>query len=132
MKIYRGNKSVVSYSFDEKSFKCRGCSGHGERGFLTARGGHGGQRQVIFLVDQCYPPVLPAHGPASCVKIIRREYGSLNQLAAELTDLVRGKDPGERGPGASFLGLSPGKGRNDSLYRRPGGNGGLNQGCTWK
>jgi hypothetical protein len=46
---------------------------------------------VIFLVGQCYPLVLPAHGPASCVKIIRREYGSLNQLAAEPMDLVRGK-----------------------------------------
>jgi hypothetical protein len=30
--IYRGNRSVVGTSFDEKTFKCRGCSGHGERG----------------------------------------------------------------------------------------------------
>jgi hypothetical protein len=35
--------------------------------------------------------VLPAHGPAMCVKIIRREFGSINQLTAELMDLSRGK-----------------------------------------
>jgi hypothetical protein len=35
--------------------------------------------------------VLPAHGPAMCLKIIRREFGSLNQLAAELMDLARGR-----------------------------------------
>jgi hypothetical protein len=50
-----------------------------------------GHRQVILLTDQCYPAVLPAHGSAMCMKIIRREFGSLNQLAAELMDLARGK-----------------------------------------
>jgi hypothetical protein len=43
------------------------------------------------LTDQCYPGVLPAHGPAVCLKIIRREFGSINQLAVELLDHARGK-----------------------------------------
>jgi hypothetical protein len=90
LKIFRGNRSAVTTSFDERSLKCRGCSGHEGEVAWRPRG-QDGRRQVIFLTDQCYPPVLPAHGGATCIKIIRREYGSLNQLVAELTDLARGK-----------------------------------------
>jgi hypothetical protein len=46
---------------------------------------------VILLTDQCYPGVYPAHGPAICLKIVRREFGNHNQLVAELSDLARGK-----------------------------------------
>jgi hypothetical protein len=91
LNIYRGNKSVVSMSFDPQTQQCRGCSGHDAKKMWTGRESHGGQRQVIILTDQCFPAVLPAHGSASCCRIIRREYGSLNQLAGELTDLARGK-----------------------------------------
>jgi hypothetical protein len=45
---------------------------------------------VILITDQCYPPVLPVQGTGQCMHIIRRENGSLHQLAAELMDLSRG------------------------------------------
>jgi hypothetical protein len=91
MRIYRGNRSVVTTSFDERTLRCRGCSGREDKAPWRANRGQEGHRQVFLLTDQCYPPVLPAHGGAICVRIIRREYGSLNQLAAELMDLARGK-----------------------------------------
>jgi hypothetical protein len=89
--IFRGSKSVTTTSFNPVTLEFRGCSGHQEKKIWKDRASQEGHRQVIQLTNQCYPAVLPAHGSAMCMKIIRREYGSLNQLAAELMDLARGK-----------------------------------------
>jgi hypothetical protein len=89
--IFRGSRSVTTTSFDTNTLECRGCSGHQEKKIWKDRANKEGHRQVILLTDQCYPAMLLAHGPAMCLKIVRREYGSLNQMVAELMDLARGK-----------------------------------------
>jgi hypothetical protein len=91
MKTVVGNKSIISTSFDPETLRCFGCLGHEDKKVWRSRGGQSGQRVVILLTDQLYPPALAVNGPGQCCKIIRRENGSLHQLAAELMDLARAK-----------------------------------------
>jgi hypothetical protein len=91
MKTEVGNKSVVTTSFDPDTLRCYGCVGHEEKKAWRPRGVQEGQREVFLITDQAYPPALPVNGQGQCIKIVRRENGSLHQLAAELMDLARGK-----------------------------------------
>jgi hypothetical protein len=57
MRIFRGNRSVVTTSFDGRTLRCRGCSGHEDKSPWRSNRGQVGNRQVFLLTDQCYPPV---------------------------------------------------------------------------
>jgi hypothetical protein len=48
--------------------------------------------EAFCLTDQAYPPVFPVSSSLNCLKVIRREDGSLMELANELLALVRGKE----------------------------------------
>ena len=52
--------------------------------------GEGGERQVFVLSDKNFPATLPCE-KGNCLKIIRIENGTLNELVSCLLDLTRGR-----------------------------------------
>jgi hypothetical protein len=48
--------------------------------------------EAFLLTDQAYPPAFPVSSNLNCLKVIRREDGTLMELTNELLALVRGKE----------------------------------------
>jgi hypothetical protein len=79
-------KQNSSFSFDPKSLLCSNC---------PSRGGHridggGEERQTFILSDQNFPGVLPCSS-GECLKIVRVENGSLNEIVTCFLEVTRGE-----------------------------------------
>jgi uncharacterized membrane protein YgcG len=81
-------KQNICFSFDPKTLLCSSCSG--KEPHPVGGEGEGGERQVFVLSDQNFPASLPCE-KGSCLKIIRIENGTLNELVSCLLDLTRGR-----------------------------------------
>ncbi len=69
---------IVSCSVDSSTGTCRTCLSGEHAAWESADGG------PIVLSDQHFPANVPADGPGECLRIIRVENGTLNELADEL------------------------------------------------
>ena len=79
-------KQNSSFSFDPKTLLCSNC---------PSRGGHridggGEERQTFILSDQNFPGVLPCSS-GECLKIVRVENGSLNEIVTCFLEVTRGE-----------------------------------------
>jgi hypothetical protein len=87
------NTSVTT-SFNINTLECHACEGHEELKPWRKKGSGNGEQhgEVFILADQSWPPVLPTKNAARCLKIIKREHGSIHELATEFLQLARGMD----------------------------------------
>jgi len=82
------NLSVCSTSFTPSTWVCVSCaSGHTLLPKRRNLGQWTGGRKVVFLTDQCFPPILPSED-SKCPIIIRREGGTLNEIGDVLCSLL--------------------------------------------
>jgi hypothetical protein len=51
-------KQTWTFSFDRSTLKCKECDQHGDRPFLRTKGDKSGEREVIVLAEQSFPPNL--------------------------------------------------------------------------
>jgi hypothetical protein len=65
---------------------------HGDAPFLKNKGDKTGDREVVILSDQSFPPILPSKDDGKCVKICRLEFATLEELGKEWLDLSRNKE----------------------------------------
>ncbi len=80
-----------SVSFDPSSMKCFLCKESTSHRELARLGGRGAANRMVFaLADQGFPAALPAAGAGDCVKIIRVESGTLNDLKNLFLSVVSG------------------------------------------
>jgi hypothetical protein len=71
--------------------ECIGCSQHANSQPFPLRGSNcRGGRQLIWATDQSMPPMLPTSSTQECVKIMRLESGSLQELAEGLVRTLSG------------------------------------------
>ncbi len=71
---------IVSCSLDTSTGTCKTCLSGEHEAWMSADGGP----IVVVLSDQHFPANVPADGPGECLRIIRVENGTLNELADEL------------------------------------------------
>ncbi len=71
---------IVSCSFDSSTGTCRTCLSGEHAAWEGADGGP----VVVVLSDQHFPANVPADGPGECLRIIRVENGTLNEMTDEL------------------------------------------------
>jgi hypothetical protein len=92
-------KKNVSNSFNISTLECYGCEGHKEQNMWKRKGTSGRQLQhgeVILLTDQSYPPMIPTKSEKRCMKIMRREHGSIADLTTDLLELAKDVEVGPR------------------------------------
>jgi hypothetical protein len=90
--ISLGQKQSWTYSFCAKTLECIGCKNHVNAQHFPRRGSNQkGVRQVIWLTDDSMPPVLPVGGGQGCIKIVRLESGTLQELAEGLVRILSGR-----------------------------------------
>jgi hypothetical protein len=87
-------KQNISASFNLETLVCNNCTFRGEHTVL-GRNGTGASAldlsPVCFVLsDQNFPPVIPAEGDGECVKILRIEDGTLDELVTSFMDLTSG------------------------------------------
>ena len=71
---------IVSCSLDSSTGTCKTCLSGEHDAWASADGGP----IVVVLSDQHFPANVPADGPGECLRIIRVENGTLNELTDEL------------------------------------------------
>ncbi len=86
---------IVSCSIDTSRGTCKTCLSGEHEAWSSGEGGP----VVVVLSDQHFPANVPADGPGECLRIIRVENGTLNELTDEL---VR-KAPKEGLPSGSVI-----------------------------
>jgi hypothetical protein len=96
MKMALTNNTVISSSVDD-NWLCSNCPQHKDRPALRQSGG--GERQAIVLADQNFPGSLPVNSNMQCLKIIRIENSSLQDLVSTLFSMVGQR----RLPGGSIV-----------------------------
>jgi hypothetical protein len=85
-------KNICLGQKQTKTMECIGCNAHPNVQSFPKRGSNiRGGRQVIWLTDQLMPPVLPVKSGQQCVKIVRLESGSLQELAEGLVRVLSGR-----------------------------------------
>ena len=87
-------KTTVSYSFDPERKICMQCSERGPHPVLGKALGDNrrqAEREVVLLVDQALPPLLPSSSVLNCIRCVRLEFGGLHQLVTILLDLLEGR-----------------------------------------
>jgi hypothetical protein len=92
------DKKNVTTSFDPIKMECYGCPIHHAEKMWKPKGSSEAsslQGEAFLLTDQSYPPVLPT-AVQSCLKIVRREHGTLMELATELLHMTRGMVVGKK------------------------------------
>jgi hypothetical protein len=90
--ISLGQKQSWTYSFCTRNSECIGCRKHINYQHFPRRGSNSrGERQVIWLTDESMPPVLPVKGDQQCVKIVRLEGGTLQELSEDLARTLSGR-----------------------------------------
>jgi hypothetical protein len=90
--ISLGQKQTWTFSFCTKNAECIGCRSHINVQHFPRRGSNSrGERQIIWLTDESMPPVLPVKGEQQCVKIVRLEGGTLQELAEGLVRTLSGR-----------------------------------------
>jgi hypothetical protein len=92
------DKKNITTSFDPIKMECYGCPIHHAEKMWKPKGSREAeslQGEAFLLTDQSYPPVLPT-AIQSCLKIIRREHGTLMELATELMNMTRGMAVGKK------------------------------------
>jgi hypothetical protein len=98
MRTSTTSKKSVTTSFNINTLECFGCEGHKDLKLWRRKGSAPGEEQqaeVFILADQSWPPVLPTNSGSRCLKIIRREHGSIFDLATEFLHLARGMEVGK-------------------------------------
>jgi hypothetical protein len=96
MKMALTNNTIISASVDD-NWLCSNCPQHKDRPAL--RQSSSGERQAIVLADQNFPGNLPVNSNMQCLKIIRIENGSLQDLVSTLFSMVGQR----RLPGGSIV-----------------------------
>jgi hypothetical protein len=87
------DKKNVTTSFNPVSLSCYGCEvNHAANMWKSEKEVKDLTAEAFCLTDQAYPPVFPFSSNLNCLKVIRREDGTLMELANELLALVRGKE----------------------------------------
>ena len=71
---------IVSCSFDSSTGTCGTCLSGEHAAWESVDGGP----VVVVLSDQHFPANVPADGPGECLRVIRVENGTLNELTDEL------------------------------------------------
>jgi len=87
-------KINITTSFDPSTLICSNCC-NGSHRVLNKSGntGHSTTGPACFVLsDQCFPAALPSSGIGECLKIIRIEDGSLEDLVTTFLRLTRGCD----------------------------------------
>ena len=87
-------KINITTSFDPSTLICSNCC-NGSHRVLNRSGNHGPSSTgpaCFVLSDQCFPAALPSSGIGECLKIIRVEDGSLEDLVTTFMRLTRGCD----------------------------------------
>ena len=93
--IHRYNNSMnISCSFDTGSLKCHTCKGKEGHTVLDRECEDPDYNytapRCFALSDQNFPAFLPADGPGDCIKIVRIEDGTLDELASFFLETVKG------------------------------------------
>jgi hypothetical protein len=102
-----------SFSYDGGCVTCLS-------GRHDAWGGKGGEPVVIVATDHHFPPNIPVDGEGECIRVLRVEFGSLNEIAKELS---RMKPDGGTVPGTVVLYGSVSAMEVESAERAMQGNG---------
>jgi hypothetical protein len=92
------DKKNVTMSFDPVSMECHGCPIHHAKQMWRPKGSRevaNLQGEAFLLTDQAYPPLFPVE-KQNCMKIIRREHGSVMELASELLAVTKGMEVGKQ------------------------------------
>jgi hypothetical protein len=87
------DKKNVTTSFNPVSLSWYGCEvNHAANMWKSEKEVKVLTAEAFCLTDQAYPPVFPVSSNLNCLKVIRREDGTLMELANELLAMVRGKE----------------------------------------
>jgi hypothetical protein len=80
-----GQKQAWTYSLDVKIMEFIGCKSHFNQQPFPRRGSSiRGCRQAIWVTDHSMPPILPTKMTQQCIKIIRLDCGTLQELTEGL------------------------------------------------
>jgi hypothetical protein len=87
-----GQKQAWTYSLDVKIMECIGCKQHFNQQPFPRRGTNvRGCRQAIWVSDHSMPPILPTKTTQQCIKIIRLDCGTLQELTEGLVRVLAGR-----------------------------------------
>jgi hypothetical protein len=90
--VILGQQESWTYRFRLRTMECIGCPLHVNYTPFPRRGTNvKGGRQAIWLTDQSMPPILPATSQQQCIKIVRLENGTLQELAEGLVRTLSGR-----------------------------------------
>ena len=78
------DRTSTSISFDTKKQQCNTCVS----GAHSALAGRGGRPIVIVAADQSFPACIPATDTGECIRVVRVEDGSLQEVIHALADAV--------------------------------------------
>ena len=88
------NNMNISCSFDTGSMKCLSCSNKAEHAVLIRdseeKNAANTAASCFILSDQNFPAMLPSTGQGECLKIIRIEDGSPEELASFFLETIKG------------------------------------------
>jgi uncharacterized membrane protein YgcG len=91
-------KKNVTMSFNPVTMECHGCPVHHAKQMWRPKGSREAanlQGEAFLLTDQAYPPMFPVE-KQNCMKIVRREHGTLLELANELLAMTKGMEVGKQ------------------------------------
>jgi hypothetical protein len=90
--VVLGQNQTWTHSFMVRTMECIGCTAHLNYTPFPRRGSNvRGGRQLVWLTDQSMPPLLPATTQQECIKIMRLESGTLQELAEGLVRTLSGR-----------------------------------------
>jgi hypothetical protein len=91
-------KKNLSTSFNPLTLECHGCNIHHAHQMWRPKASKEVKKlqgEAFLLPDQAYPPLFPTD-KLNCLKVIRREHGSLLELANELLAMTKGMAVGKQ------------------------------------